>query len=260
MGITYQVEGEVGVFTIDNGRLNVFTMAMHEELHRHYLKFLHDDTVKVGVIVGAGDNFCAGDDLNESDTEIKSRTNPRWDEMTMTHRRTKPMIAAVNGWCLGQGMMYMMLLTDIRIAGVDARFGFPEIAYGMGGAGGATRLGVQLAPVHAAYLALTGEKISADYACKVNMINEVIVNEAVVARAMEIASTIAQHPLIAVQTELDSLHRGTELSRQDSLSYTLGQYMSQRKLHLAEHGSAVDIMRSVNQSSSAKSSDTKGDM
>jgi len=243
--IEYRVDSGVGIFTIDNGRLNVFTMAMHEQLHRDYLKFLNDDTVKVGVIVGAGDNFCAGDDLKESDTPIKSRSNPRWDEITMMHRRTKPMIAAVNGWCLGQGMMYMMLLTDIRVASREARFGFPEIAYGMGGAGGATRLGLQVAPVHAAYLALTGEKVSAQYAQDINLINEVVDGSEVFNRAMEIAQAIAQHPLIGVQTELEGLHKGTELSRQDALNYTLGQYITQRKLHRAEHGEAVDVMKKV---------------
>lgn len=59
MTVEYRVEGGVGIFTIDNGRLNVFTMSMHEALYRHYLKFLHDDAVKVGVIVGVGKNFLA---------------------------------------------------------------------------------------------------------------------------------------------------------------------------------------------------------
>jgi enoyl-CoA hydratase/carnithine racemase len=245
MTIEYRVEGGVGIFTIDNGRLNVFTMAMHEQLHRDYLKFLNDDQVKVGIIVGAGENFCAGDDLKESDTPIKSRSNPRWDEITMMHRRTKPMIAAVDGWCLGQGMMYLMLLTDIRVASPEARFGFPEIAYGMGGAGGATRLGLQMAPVHAAYLALTGEKVSAQYALDINLINEVVAGNEVFNRAMAIAQSIAQHPLIGIQTELEGLHKGTELSRQDALNYSLGQYITQRKLHRAEHGEAIDTMKKI---------------
>lgn len=243
MSITYKQADGVGVFTIENGRLNILTMDMHEQLYRAYLKFLHDDSVKVGVIVGAGDNFCAGDDLKESDTPIRSRENPRWDDLMMTSRRTKPMIAAVNGWCLGQGMMYLTLLTDIRIAGKGARFGVPEIAYGMGGFGGATRLGLQLAPVHAAYLALTGEKVDANYAKDINLVNEVVEDEQVLERAMTIARTIASHSLLAIQTEIEGLHKGTEMSRQDAMHYAQGQYLTQRKLYRAQFGEAVDVMK-----------------
>lgn len=239
MSVQYRVEDNVAIFTINNGKLNLFTMAMHEQLYRHYLKFLNDDNVKVAVITGEGDNFSAGDDLKESDTPIKSRDNPRWDELIVNHRRTKPMIAAVNGWCLGQGILYTLLLTDIRIAGPGARFGFPEIAYGMGGIGGATRLAAQIPAVAASYLALTGEKITAEQAKDYFIVNEVTQNQDCLARALEIAHKIASHPLIAIETELDGLHRGAELSRSAALQYAQGQYINQRKLHLAAGHSAV---------------------
>lgn len=233
MSVKYHLEGNVAVFTFDNGKLNLFTMEMHEQFYRHFLKFIEDDNAKVAVITGAGTNFSAGDDLKESDTPIKSRENPRWDELLISHRRTKPMISAINGWCLGQGIVYSLLLTDIRIAGESTRLGFPEIAYGMGGISGATRLGIQIPAVHAAYLALTGEKISAQQAKEYFIVNEVIKDSECFERAMEIAKVIAGHPLIAIETELDGLHRGTELSRSDALQHASEQYIRQRKQHLA---------------------------
>jgi len=243
MPVKYHLEGNVAVFTIDNGKLNLFTMEMHEQFYRHFLKFINDDNAKVAVLTGTGENFSAGDDLKESDTPIKSRENPRWDELLINHRRTKPMISAINGWCLGQGIVYSLLLTDIRIAGESARLGFPEIAYGMGGISGATRLGIQIPAVAAAYLALTGEKVSAQQAKEYFMVNEVTKDIECFARAMEIAQKIAAHPLIAIETELDGLHRGTELSRSSALQHASEQYIKQRKLHLATGHTAVDDLK-----------------
>lgn len=239
MSISYHVKDHVAIFSIDNGKLNLFTMAMHEQLYRYYLQFLNDDNAKVAVITGVGDHFSAGDDLRESDTPLKSRDNPRWDELIITHRRTKPMITAINGWCLGQGIVYTLLLSDIRIAGESARLGFPEIAYGMGGVGGATRLAAQIPAVAASYLALTGEKINAQQAKEYFMVNEVVSDEQCLPRAMEIAAKIAGHPLIAIETELDGLHRGAEMSRAAAMQHAQGQYMTQRKLHLGAGHSAV---------------------
>lgn len=237
MQVKYELIDNVAVFTIENGRLNIFTMAMHEQLYRSYLKFLDDDNAKVAVITGAGSNFSAGDDLKESDTDIKSRANPRWDELTLAHRRTKPIISAIDGYCLGQGIVYALMLTDIRIAGQSTQMGFPEIAYGMGGISGPTKLSASIPYVHAAYLSLTGEKISGFQAKEYNLVNEVVDDP--FARAMEIAQVIAGHPLIAIETELDGLHRGAELSRGDALAHGRAQYITQRKLHLAEGHSAL---------------------
>ncbi len=245
MTVSYKSENGIGQFTIDNGRLNLWTMAMHEQLYRQYLQFLNDDSVKVGVIAGAGENFSAGDDLKESDTPLKSRDNPRWDELTLQHRRTKPIIAAIDGYCLGQGAIYALLLCDIRVAGTSLTMGFPEIAYGMGGISSATRLGLIIPPIHAAYLALTGEKFGADNALRYNLINQVVSSESVLDTAMEIAGKIARHPMVAIKTELDALHRGTELSRSDALDYARAQYVAQRNIYIAEGNSAMSSLKST---------------
>ncbi|MFT6123397.1 MAG: enoyl-CoA hydratase/carnithine racemase [Oleiphilaceae bacterium] len=248
MPIHYDTQDGVATFTIDNGRLNLFTMAMHESFHRYYLQFMHDDSIKVGVITGHGNNFCAGADLNESDTEIKARSKPRWDEMTLSYARAKPMISAVEGYCFGEGLLYLMLLTDIRIADENLIIGAPEIAYGMGGMSGATHMGSQIPYVQAAYLVLTGEKLTADKALKMNLVNEVVpVNQSLV-RAQEIARKIASHPLISVKTEMDCLLRSTELSRLDSLNHTMKQYMTQRQFHLVNGVNALSDFDKTTQS------------
>ena len=69
---------------------------------------------------------------NEGDTPHR----PGWDVDILKLERYKPIVAAVDGYCLGQGMLYLLHLTDLRVASTRAQFGLPEIAYGMGGGGG----------------------------------------------------------------------------------------------------------------------------
>ena len=82
----------------------------------------------------------------------------------------------------------------------------------------------------AAYLALTGEKIDAQQALAMRLVNEVLPDDQTLARAMEVAGLIARHPRQAVQTELDCLHRGMELSRADAMNYADHHYWLSRKM------------------------------
>ena len=69
MPITYEVENEIGFFTIDNGKVNAITQEMHEQLFKHLKDFLDDNSIKVGILSGSeGKCFSAGDDLNEGDS------------------------------------------------------------------------------------------------------------------------------------------------------------------------------------------------
>jgi len=230
MPMHYTAADGIGVFTFDNGRLNVGNMDLWKEFYHHFLDFQQDDSVTVGVITGAGENFCAGDDLKEIRTEAWALTSTRWDRLLWSTQRSKPMVAAMNGYALGGGFLCAMLLTDIRVAGYSLQMGAPEIAYGFGGISGATKLAAHIASVDAAYLSLTGEKINAEQAKGMRLVNEVVSDELVMDRAMEIAEKIARHPRQAVQTELDCLHRGMELSRAEAYNYTNTQYWLSRKL------------------------------
>jgi enoyl-CoA hydratase/carnithine racemase len=235
MTIRYETRDEVGVFTIDNGKLNLVTVEMHKQLCLRLYDFLYDDSIKVGIMIGATDRcFSAGDDLKEETLPIHAK--PDWRQMTSLTGRNKPIIGAVRGWCLGAGMLYLMLLTDIRIATADARFGFPEIAYGMGGAGGAIRLGRQIPHTVAMHMLLTGDYMPAQQACDVHLINEVVDNAQLMQRAMEIAGRIARHPLMGIRTEMEAYYRGLDLSKNDALSLTRTLYQYQRELALAQKG------------------------
>lgn len=240
MSVHYEKDGAVARFTFDNGKLNVLNVEMHKQLCEYLSDFLMDDDLKVGILAGAqGRSFCGGDDLRSEPRPINSV--PNWPHLVSTMKRNKPIIAAVDQWCLGQGFVYLMLLTDIRIATAEAKFGLPEINYGMGGAGGVTRLGRHLPPTVAMYMLLTGEYMDANLALKHDLINEIVPQDNLLERAETIAAKITRHPLLGIQTEMDAYTAGNDLSKADAVNLAASLYRYQRKIHEATHGGPENI-------------------
>lgn len=247
MPLIYEKTGKVATFTIDNGKVNVFTPAMHRELFEALTDFLRDPAIHVGILTGsAGKSFCAGDDIK---TELPSLsphealaahvaphaheaarglTRPGWEQDVMRLKRNKPIIGAVDGYCLGQGLIYLLLLTDLRIATPEARFGFPEIAYGMGGAGGMTRLGRHIPHALAMEMLLLGQRIDAARALDVHMINRIALQGVLMTEAKTMADVIAAHPPVAVQVELDAYNRCMDMPREQAADYVGTLFRFQR--------------------------------
>lgn len=107
MSLHYDIDGPVARFTIDNGRLNIMSGDMYEELFVALSKFIADDSLKVGIISGSDSgNFCAGDDIKSVPRPIHSV--PHWLTVVTTMRRNKPIIAAADGWSLGGGFHLLL--------------------------------------------------------------------------------------------------------------------------------------------------------
>ncbi len=241
MTFRYEKSDGVGVITLDNPPVNVLTPQLHKDLFEILKDFYSDPEVRVGIWTAAGERaFCAGDDVKtvrppkttaeivERHLAVRRETDepdyPGWEGEIFRLQRTKPIIAAVNGVCLGQGMLYLLLMTDLRIASSTARFGLPEIGYGMPGGSAATRLGRQIPQVSALYLALTGDPMDAEEARRCFLINEVVAPERLLERAHEIAARIIRHPAIAVRAELEAYYRAQDMSRDDALAFTTHLY------------------------------------
>ena len=234
-GIRYEKKSSVAVFTIDNPPVNAWTPAMHKAFYDRLVEFIDDDSVRVGILTGAGERcFSAGDDIKtprpprthaelnrrylegmKEDTELDF---PGWEHKVLTLTRYKPIIGAINGTALGGGFLYLQLLTDIRIAVRGAQLGLPEIKYGMSGAGGALQLGNAISHVDAMYLLLTGSVIDADRACEMRLVNEVVEPGDLMGRAFEIAEMIAAHDPLAIKVEMESYYRGRDLPRDQALA------------------------------------------
>lgn len=251
MPLEYEKKGHIAYFTIRNGSVNPMTPSIHKEMYRTMLEFLADEEVRVGIMTGAGDRaFSAGDDIKTpyakfatQQEEMAAHLWPKhrvaeedpqtfaWSRDVLALDRYKPIIAAVRGYCLGQGMIYLLHLTDIRVASEDAKFGFPEIAYGMGGAGGSSRLSRHLPHTVAMEMLLTGDPLPAADALKHNLVNRVVPTERVMEEAEAIAARIARHPPLAVRIEMEAYYRSIDQTKHDALAHTKHLYRMQRLVH-----------------------------
>lgn len=249
MGIEIEKADGIAVVTIANGKVNPITQAMHRELLAALREVDADPEVRVGILTGAGERaFSAGDDIKHEDpgsgsaaTDLHNAlgqgpahegeaTPPGydWADAVMAHERTTPFVGAVRGWCLGRALGYLLALTDIRVCSPDARFGLPEIAYGMGGMGGTFRLNRHLPSVIAHEMALTGEPIDAQEALRVHLVNRVVPAEELLPEALRIAQRIARHPALAVRVELATLRRAESLAPDDAYAFGMALYRAQR--------------------------------
>jgi enoyl-CoA hydratase/carnithine racemase len=251
MGVEYAKDGAVATFTLANGTVNPITPAMHRELHAAMLDFLADPGLRVGILTGAGERaFSAGDDIRsetpssgDAVADLLGAMGPGpvpalpaspdpdgWDaaDALLRMERTKPVIGAVRGWCLGRALFYLLRLTDIRVATPDARFGLPEIAYGMGGIAGTMRLARHLPATTAWEMALTGEPIDAGEALRIHLVNRVVEPPALLDEARRLAGLIARHPPLAVRVEMEALRRSEELDADDAYALGMSLYRLQR--------------------------------
>lgn len=215
--IEFETRGSVAILTFANGRLNILTREMHRALHGHLLRFLRDERLKVGVLTcAAGSSFSAGDDLKTVDAPFGDE--PDWEEIVMTMPRGKPIVGATRGHCVGQGLIYLLMLTELRYCAPNAAFGFPEIRAGMGGAGIVSQLSRHIPPAIAMHMLLTGESLDARAAAACHMVNDVVPDDQLLEHALAKAARIASHPMLSLQTELWPGARQGDLGRAEAVA------------------------------------------
>ena len=190
----------VAIVTIDNQpRLNAMTRAMMADLARVWDE-LERGATRCIVLTGGGTRaFSAGADIS-GDLSAREETAKMINHALLkTRPYTKPIVAAVNGDCVGGGLE-LLLSTDIRFAAPHARFGLPEVKWSIYPFGGATiKLVQQIGYVHAMDLLLTARLIDAAEAARLALINRVVPAEQLVATALETAERIAANSPSAVQ-------------------------------------------------------------
>lgn len=168
----------------------------------------------IGVVVVAGHErfFAAGADLKEMASRDMPATlnDPRPHLWARIERFSKPLITAVNGYALGAGCE-LALLSDIIIAGDNARFGLPEITLGiMPGAGGTQRLIRSVGKALAYRMVLSGESIEAQQALQAGLVAEVHPAALTLEYAQKLAAQIARHAPLALQAAKTALRQAQE--------------------------------------------------
>lgn len=190
----------IAILTIDNEpRLNAMTRAMFAELGRLWDELEREDCRAI-VLTGAGNRaFTVGADISGDLSAGPEVARMVSHALLKAEAYSKPIIAAVNGDCVGGGLE-LLLATDIRAAVPGARFGLPEVKWSIYPFGGATiKLVRQIGHVHAMDLLLTARLIDAEEACRLGLVNRVVPAADLMGWAIETAERIAANSPAAVQ-------------------------------------------------------------
>jgi enoyl-CoA hydratase len=194
MAVDYERIGAAALITINRPeRRNAVDGPTAAGLLEAYERFAADDGARILVLTGAGDEaFCAGADLKALET-----LDPDAPAGPMGFSRltpAKPAIAAIGGWCVAGGLE-LALWCDLRVAGASARFGCLERRWGVPLIdGGTQRLPRVVGLGRALDLILTGRTVEAEEALAIGLVNELVPPGGHVARALELAETIAAFP------------------------------------------------------------------
>jgi E-phenylitaconyl-CoA hydratase len=198
-------------------RHNAMDAEHYAALSEAWCRVRDDDAVRVAIITGAGDKaFTSGADIK---THLTSKTSfpDMWKTQSgmLLNRGLevwKPVIAAINGYCLGGGVT-LMLATDIRVACASATFSVAEVKRGLIAANGGTqRLIEQLPYAIAMELLLTGDSIDAEQAARWGLINQIVPTAAdVLPAARRFAERIAVNAPLAVQAAKELALRAREV-------------------------------------------------
>ncbi len=202
--ITVEREGRIAVLTINRpDKLNALNSNVHVEGVAALDELRSDDEVRVVVITGSGEkSFVAGADISEFEGKTPVTQRATFQERTLFNSIEifpKPVIAMVNGFCLGGGNE-LALACDLRICSENARFSQPEINLGIiPGGGGTQRLTRMVGEGRSMEMILTGDMIDAETAHRFGLVNHVYPAEELRAKTMELAAKIAEKAPIALQ-------------------------------------------------------------
>jgi enoyl-CoA hydratase/carnithine racemase len=229
MPVHFTTEGHVAWITLDRPEaLNAIDPESHAALVAAWKRVRDEEDLRVAVLTGAGSkSFCSGVDLKrmgefyqsvpaEERVEVWNR-EPGIGGITRNLEVGKPIIASINGICLGGGLE-LALACDIRLASANATFGLPEVRWAIiPGQGGTQRLPRTIPPSVALEMILTGQPIDATRAAALGLVNEVYPLSQLRQETQRMAETIVAHPPRAVRAALASVRRGLTMPLSEGL-------------------------------------------
>ena len=220
--VKYEVEGAVGVITIDRQKaLNALNSQVLEELDATF-DAVDVDTVRCLILTGAGEkSFVAGADIGEMSTLTKAEGEAFGKKGNDVFRKIEtfpiPVIAAINGFALGGGCEISMSC-DIRICSDNAIFGQPEVGIGITpGFGGTQRLARIVGVGKAKEMIYGGRNIKADEAYRIGLVNNVYTIEELMPAAKKLASIIAANAPIAVRNCKKAINDGLDVGMDEAI-------------------------------------------
>ena len=221
--IIYQKQDNIGYVTLNRPQaLNTYNIQMRDDLYQVLSAIKDDPEVRVAIFAGAGERaFCAGADL----TEFLTAPSPvvarqvRWerDVWGLFLSINKPLIAALHGYVLGDGLE-IALCCDLRLAAENTQFGMPEPGLGIiPAAGGTQTLPRTISKAKALEMLLTGKWIRAEEALRLKLINRIVSRKELLAETERLANKIANYDPTVISCAKQAVLRGFDLSLEQGL-------------------------------------------
>jgi E-phenylitaconyl-CoA hydratase len=222
MALLYEKRGKIAQITIDRPRaLNSLDPETFKELSDAFISYRDDNDLWAAVLTGSGNRaFCVGADIKDMLPMLSDIRNEWWRLPPTILRGLelwKPIIAAVNGHALGGGLE-LALACDLRIAAEHATFGAPEVNLGIIPGWGATqRLPRAIPYAKAAEMIFFGQRIDAQEAYRIGLVNKVVPQDQLMPAAEEWAQKLSEMPPLAIRAAKEAMIRGTEMNLEEGL-------------------------------------------
>jgi enoyl-CoA hydratase len=207
--VVYTKKDHIGYITLNRPQAgNSINLKLAQELEDICLKVNQDDDIYVVIITGAGDKtFCSG----------VEKSGTRCSVAAAIASIEKPVIAAINGDALGQGLE-LALSCDIRLSSDKAKFGFPEVTKGLiPSDGGTQRLPRIVGRSKALELILSAETITAEEALRIGLVSKVVKGEELARETKALAKVVAAKAPIALRFIKEAVNKGLDLTLEQGL-------------------------------------------
>jgi enoyl-CoA hydratase len=239
--VKYETDGPVATVTVDHPPANALSNQVLAEIEASLSQAETDTAVRAVIFTGSGEKFfIAGADITEFLTipkEHYAERTAKGQKVTLQmETMAKPVIMAVNGYCLGGGCE-MAMAGDVRLAAENAVFGQPEIKLGIiPGFGGTQRFVRLLGRSRAMELLFTGENIDAATALQLGLVSRVLPKAELMAAARELAEKFAAQAPLAIAAIKRAVHEGLDRPMEEALEAERREFAAIRFTHDAIEG------------------------
>ena len=220
----YELDGHIATITYNRpDALNAIDGDMRRGLNAAFARFRDDEDAWVAIVTGAGRAFCAGADLRDGAGSTGEFGGTFWEKPTINSFESgweifKPVIAAVNGYCLGYGLT-LVTWCDFVIASERAQFGFPEVSIGVPTIVGAIRLPQRLNWQYAMELLLTGERIDAARAKEIGLAGWVVPHDELMDEARRMADRLVRAAPLAARATKEVAVRSQHMTMLEAIRF-----------------------------------------
>ena len=222
--VTYELDAHVATITYNRAEaLNAINAELRQDLNAAFARFRDEQDAWVAIVTGQGRAFCVGADLKDGAGATGQFAGTFWEKPTLNSFESgweifKPVIAAVNGYCLGYGLTLVMWC-DFVIASDRAEFGYPEVRLGVPAAVGALRLPDRIGWQYAMELLLTGDRIDAHRARDIGLAGWVVPHDELMAEARRLAARLTAGAPLAQRAMKEIATRSRRLPPLESVRF-----------------------------------------